>query len=84
MKYPQWAIALMLIIGAPIVVGIVAAMVAVPEIIIVVLGGAVFGVLMTTKQIKTKWDKPCSRLHVQPPNEKTLDEEDDPNSDGSN
>ncbi|MAI35653.1 MAG: hypothetical protein L7W43_18745 [Rubripirellula sp.] len=83
MNYPPWAIALMLIIGAPIVVGVVAAMVAVPEIIIVVLGGAVFGVLMTTKQIKTKWDKPDSRLYEPPPNEQTLDEEDDPNLDGS-
>ena len=65
MKYPLWAIALMLIIGVPILAGIVAAAVAVPEILIVVLGGAVYGVLMTTKQIKTKWDKPNSRFNHQ-------------------
>ena len=55
----------MLIIGVPILAGIVAAAVAVPEILIVVLGGAVYGVLMTTKQIKTKWDKPNSRFNHQ-------------------
>ena len=77
MKYPPWAIALMPIIGLTILAGIVAAAVAVPEILIVVLGGAVYGVLMTTKQIKTKWDKPGSRF-----NEHTPDDNDDPHLDG--
>ena len=43
---------------------------------------AVFGVLMTTKQIKTKWDKPGSRFNEHPPNEKARDDQDDPDLDG--
>ena len=82
MKYPPWAIALMLIIGIPNLVGIGAAVIAVPEILIVVLGGAVFGALMTTKQIKTRWDKPGSRFNEHPPNEKARDDQDDPDLDG--
>ena len=82
MKYPPWAIALMLIIGLPILAGIVAAAVAVPEILIVVLGGAAYGVLMTTKTIKTKWDKPGSRFNEYQPKEQTPNDNDDPHLDG--
>ena len=72
----------MLIIGLPILAGIVAAAVAVPEILIVVLVGAVYGVLMTTKQIKIKWDKPGSRFNEHQPNEQTPDDNDGPHFDG--
>ena len=72
----------MLLIGIPILGGIVAAVIAVPDILIVVLVGAVFGVLMTTKQIKTKWDKPASRFNGNPPNEKERDDQEDPNLGG--
>ena len=72
----------MLIIGLPILAGIVAAAVAIPEILIVVLGGAVYGVLMTTKTIKTKWDKPGSRFNEYQPKEQTPNDNDDPHLDG--